>query len=253
MKISIITATFNSSKTISDCLQSVVQQNYTEIEHIIIDGKSTDQTLEIVKDYSNKYGLVKYISESDNGIYDALNKGISISSGDVIGFVHSDDLLADEDVIAEIASAFKENNVDGVYADLKYVGSSDINKIIRYWTSKPFSHDLLKKGWMPAHPSLFLKKEVYKERGNFNTSFKIAADYDFILRIFSVKNYNFHCLNRVTYLMRSGGASNKDLKSIILKTKEDIKALRINKINTPLLVVFRKNLSKLPQLLFKNS
>jgi glycosyltransferase len=176
MKITLITATFNSEKNICDCLQSVSCQTYKRIEHIIIDGASSDNTLEIIKTKSNH--ISKIISEPDKGIYDALNKGIRIATGDIIGFVHSDDILSSKDILTSILKSFTEEKADGVYGDILLVKRNDLNKIIRYWKSNPFNKKQLTYGWMPPHPTLFLKKEVYEKHGFFNVNFKISGDYE---------------------------------------------------------------------------
>jgi glycosyltransferase len=251
MKISIITATYNSVKTLELCMNSVLNQTYDTIEYIIIDGNSKDGTLELIKSKAEKHQNIIWISEKDKGIYDALNKGIEKATGDVIGFVHSDDFLATETIISKIADTFKSEKVDGVYGNLHYVRFDNVESIVRNWTSKPFEKKLLKRGWMPAHPTLFLKSNVYKSNGNFNLQYRIAADYDFILRIFKGSDYKFYHLPETITKMRVGGASNRSLKNLLLKTKEDFRAARTNKIESPLLTVGLKNLSKIPQWLTK--
>ncbi|QQY83986.1 glycosyltransferase [Tamlana sp. s12] len=246
MKITLITATYNSETSIKTCIESVLSQDYPEVEHLIIDGVSTDSTLNIVKDFLKKHDHITLISEPDQGIYDALNKGISKATGEVIGFVHSDDFLASENVLSEIASQFEKKKCDGVYGDLEYVDKQNTNKIMRYWKSCPFTLKLLKKGWMPAHPTLFLKQEIYKKHGIFDQNFKIAADYDFILRIFKDQQLNFIYLPMVITKMRTGGASNRSLKNVITKSKEDYKALNKNQIGG-WSTLFIKNVSKLSQ------
>jgi ribosomal protein L39E len=170
-----------------------------------------------------------------------------MASGDLIGFVHSDDLLADRHILRTIMDQFKDPKLCGVYGDLKYVDASNTNKTIRYWRSSDFSRSLLQKGWMPPHPTLFLKKEIYTTYGRFNTNLKIAADYEFILRLFKEKQLKFSYLPRVITLMRVGGASNRSLSNIIHKSREDLKALRMNRIPFPFWVLLQKNVSKLPQ------
>ncbi len=243
MKISIISAVYNNVETIEQAIKSVLSQKYDEIEYIVVDGGSTDGTLEIIKKYSNKIDVI--ISEKDNGIYEALNKGIDLATGDIIGFLHSDDLYSSKNVLSQIAEVFKLNNCDGIYSDLNYVKKNNIDKVLRYWKSEKFSMSLLKKGWMPAHPTLFLKKEVYAQYGKFDTDFNIAADYDFMLRVLS-NGIKVNYIPKVLYLMRIGGVSNKSLKNIINKTKEDLKALKKNNIGG-LLTIIRKNISKIPQ------
>jgi len=249
MKVSIITATYNSEASIGCALKSISSQTYLNLELIIVDGASKDNTLAVIKE---KYSRpVEFISEKDKGIYDALNKGVKMATGDVIGFVHSDDLLASSEIIADIAEIFKKENVDGVYGDLQYVQKGDISKTVRYWKSEDFTPSLLRKGWMPAHPTLFLKKEVYEKHGLFNLDYKIAADYDLMLRIFSDPELNFKYLPKVFTKMRVGGASNRSLKNIKLKSQEDLKALRSNGIKNPLKVLAYKNFSKLGQFVGK--
>lgn len=246
MKVSIITATYNSEKTIGDCLQSVLSQDYQDIEYIIIDGASSDGTLPKVEAAQTQNKNIICISEPDKGIYDALNKGIQKATGDIIGFLHSDDYFNSTQTISHIVAAFQNSNVDGVYGDLHYI-SSESDTIVRNWKSRPFSEKLLKEGWMPAHPTLFLKQNVYKKHGLFNLKFKIAADYDLMLRIFKDKGLSFLYLPEVVTKMRVGGASNRSLKNIWLKTREDYMAVKGNNIGSPALVVCSKNLSKIPQ------
>jgi glycosyltransferase involved in cell wall biosynthesis len=244
-KISIITATYNSAKTISDTLNSIINQSYPNIEILIIDGKSNDNTLDVINSIKHKK-KIRIFSEPDKGIYDALNKGIQLATGDVIGFVHSDDMLASNQIISKIANQLEKGNIDGVYGDLQYVDKNNTDKVIRYWKSYNFKTSLLKKGWMPAHPTLFLKKEVYIKHGNFNLNYEIAADYDFMLRVFKDSTMNFIYLSELIMKMRIGGASNKNLKNIIQKTKEDYKAITSNKTGN-LVTLFLKNYTKFKQ------
>ncbi|WP_282041180.1 glycosyltransferase family 2 protein [Winogradskyella flava] len=248
MKVTIITATYNSEQTIGVCMRSVLEQTYEDIEYIIIDGESKDKTLNhviaLIKDKTN----VQLISEPDKGIYDALNKGIARATGDIIGFVHSDDFLADSNIIEKIVEVFKSQNVDGIYGNLHYVAFSDTDKIIRNWVSKTFKTKLLEQGWMPAHPTLYLKKELYNLNGGFDLSYKIAADYDFILRIFKQEGLKFYYLSITIVKMRIGGASNRSLKNIINKTKEDYRAVKDNQIGNWFTIVL-KNVSKIKQFL----
>ncbi|MDT0685245.1 glycosyltransferase family 2 protein [Autumnicola psychrophila] len=247
MKISIITATYNSEASILSAIKSVAVQDYLNVELVIIDGGSSDNTVSIIKDNYNR--PLKIISEKDKGIYDALNKGIKHATGDIIGLVHSDDFFASPDVISEVVTAFQQNDVDGVYGDLQYVNKEDTSKVIRYWKSEQFYPGLLKKGWMPAHPTLFLRKEVYDKHGLFNLNYRIAADYDLMLRIFRDSALKFYYLPRVITKMRVGGASNRSLANIRQKSAEDLLALKANGIKNPYKVLARKNLSKLKQFL----
>lgn len=250
MKVSIITATYNSAETITSCMGSVLNQSYSDIEYIIMDGGSEDDTTKIIAKAAKLHANIIFKSEPDKGIYDALNKGIARATGSIIGFVHSDDYLANTDVISGIVEAFDTENADGVYGDLHYVAFENTDKIIRNWVSKPYKEKLLKKGWMPAHPTLFLKKEIYDTYGLFSMSYKIAADYDFILRVFQQKNLKFFYLEKTIIKMRVGGASNKSLKNIVQKTKEDYKAIKNNKIGG-FGTILLKNVTKIKQFIPK--
>ncbi len=251
MKVSIITATYNSESTIEMCVNSVLNQTYSDIEYIIIDGLSSDTTISKVKGLTEGSSNVKISSEADKGIYDALNKGIAMATGAIVGFVHSDDFLADDNIIASIVEVFNSKNVDGVYGNLHYVAFEDTSKIIRNWISKPFSYKLLRQGWMPAHPTLYLKKNLYDANGAFNLEYKIAADYDFILRIFRQTDLTFYFFPKTIVKMRVGGASNRSLKNIIQKTKEDYQAIKTNKTGN-LLTILLKNVTKIKQIMTRS-
>lgn len=248
MQLTLITATFNSESNITTCLDSIVNQDYDNLEHLIIDGKSSDNTLGIVKSYQEKYPCIKYISEKDQGIYDALNKGIKLAKGDVIGFIHSDDFLFADNIISNIISLMTTKKLDGVYGDLQYVDKHDTTKVLRNWKSSEFNRTSLKKGWMPPHPTLFLKKEVYDKHGLFDLTYKISADYDYILRIFSDSQLKFGYMPKVITRMKIGGTSNRSLRNIITKSREDYKAIKNNKVGN-LLTLTRKNTSKFKQFL----
>lgn len=245
MKISIITSVYNNRDTISDAIESVLSQTYPNIEYIVIDGASKDGTVDIIRTYADR--ITTFVSEPDRGIYDGLNKGVERATGDVIAFLHSDDLYNDPEVVARVAEAFISTNADAVYGDLVYTPKSDTSKVLRYWKSRDFHPDLLKQGWMPAHPTFFARRELYERYGAFDTTFRIAADYDFMLRVLS-QGIKTHYLPTVLYKMRVGGESNKSIKNIIKKMREDYRALENNRIGglTTLLI---KNLSKIPQFL----
>lgn len=244
MKVSIITATYNSEKTIKDTILSLESQSYDNIEHIIIDGGSRDKTLDIIKKYSTKVSLI--VSEPDKGIYDALNKGILKSSGDVVGFLHSDDLLAYPEAISDLVETFNNNECDAVYADLEYVSQDDITKVIRKWKSGEYTIGKVKYGWMPPHPTYFMKRDRYRDWSVFNLDYKISADYDSLLRYLWCNKAKLAYLPKTITKMRVGGASNRSLKNIILKSKEDVKIIKLNGLFWPVTLLF-KNLSKLPQ------
>lgn len=251
LKVTIITATFNSAATIETCMQSVLDQTYPHIEYLIIDGHSKDDTLDKVTALAEGHTSIKVISESDKGIYDALNKGIALATGDVIGFVHSDDMLSEDTIISKLVAAFFNYNVDGVYGNLHYVKTDDLGQVVRHWKSEPFQKRLLNRGWMPAHPTLFLKRQMYETHGDFNLDYTIAADYDFVLRIFKQPHLKFYYLDQVVTKMRVGGISNKNMKNLILKTKEDFNALRSHGFKYVIKIVVLKNVLKIPQWIFK--
>lgn len=244
MKVSIITACYNSASTIVDTLKSLEQQTYTNIEYIIVDGASKDNTLEVTQ--ANCTRVTKIISEPDRGIYDALNKGIAAATGDVIGFLHSDDLFASPHIVQNIVDCFQQSNVDAVYGDLEYVDKTDTSKIVRLWRSGVYGRKQLANGWMPPHPTFYMKRELYSKFGFFDLNFKIAADYDSILRYLWVNKITLAYISNVLIKMRVGGASNRSLKNIYLKSKEDILALKKNGVFWPKALLF-KNLSKIPQ------
>ncbi|KLN95751.1 glycosyltransferase family 2 protein [Moellerella wisconsensis] len=248
MKVSIITATYNSSETIIDTLISLEQQTYPNIEYIIIDGASKDNTINLIKEYSTKVSIL--ISESDKGIYDALNKGIKNATGDIVGFLHSDDLFAYPEAIADIVNTFKKNQTQAVYADLEYVSKENIANVVRTWRSGIYKHSNLKKGWMPPHPTFYMQRKLYTSYGGFDLSYKISADYDSLLRYLWINNISMSYLPKVITKMRVGGASNRSLRNIIKKTHEDILALKKNKIFW-LYPLIMKNLSKIPQFIKK--
>ena len=249
MKVSIITSVYNNEKTIEDAVKSVLSQTYPNIEYIVVDGASKDNTVSVIKKYEDK--ISTFVSESDKGIYDGLNKGVSLATGDVIAFLHSDDIYADENIISEVVEHFKKTNTDSIYGDLVYVDKEDTSKIFRYWQSGEYSFKKLCNGWMPPHPTFFVKKEFYDKYGKFDLDFGIAADYDFMLRMLGKYKISTSYLPKVLYKMRVGGASNRSLKNIIQKSREDIKALKNNNIGG-LHTIIMKNLSKIPQFLKKS-
>lgn len=243
MHLSILTVTYNSHSTLKEAYASLCAQTYTQWEWIVQDGGSTDGTLEWLERLSD--ARVHWVSEKDHGIYDALNKAVSRASGEWIGLLHSDDLYPNAEVLNKVVAAFK-TAIDGVYGDLKYVLEKDTQKVLRHWQSEAFAPALLRKGWMPPHPTLFLRKEVYAQVGGFDTRYRIAADYDFILRVFSNPAYTFQYLPTTLMLMRQGGASSK-LSNLVAKSREDLQILRANGLPFPLLVLFRKVSGKFGQ------
>ena len=250
MKISIITITYNSAKTLPRALASVHGQTYADIEHIIVDGASTDGTVELIKAYADNHSsahpfAVKWVSEKDNGIYNALNKGIRMATGDVIGFLHSDDVLFAPDSIEHIAAAFENQETDVVYGDLQYCHA---NRVVRHWQSNPFKPSSLKFGWMPPHPTVYVRREVYEQVGPYDEWFRISADYDMLLRIFTA-GYKTRYIPEVIVSMETGGASNKNTKARLSKTQEDYIVLKKNHVGAGYLTVAFKQLRKIKQFL----
>lgn len=245
MKISLITVVYNGETFLQECFNSVFAQTYPEVEYVVIDGGSTDQTLDIIQE--NRSGIDYYISENDNGLYDAINKGIQQSTGDVIGILNADDMFASDNVLATIASAFKgQPTIDGVYGDLNYVHPVT-NKIIRAWKSRQASNADIKKGWMPAHPTLYLKRSLFEKNGNYSLDLGTTADYDLILRYFYTHKIKAVYLPVLMVNMRAGGVSNQSVMSRISAFVNDYKALKINKVPNPFFVILSKKLSKLKQ------
>ncbi|WP_429204103.1 glycosyltransferase family 2 protein [Aeromonas veronii] len=250
MKVSIITATYNSGATICDTLASLESQTYPDIEYIIVDGASKDNTLEVVNQHCTR--VSKIISEPDRGIYDALNKGIAAATGDIVGFLHSDDLFAYPEAIQDMVGIFQSGGHDAVYADLEYVQQEDVNKVVRLWQSGPYNKKKLKYGWMPAHPTFYMKRSCYKKLNDFDLSYKIAADYDSMLRYLWQGNVHAGYLPKVLIKMRVGGISNRSIATILRKMREDVQAMRNNGLFWPLTITL-KNFSKIPQFLVKKS
>jgi glycosyltransferase involved in cell wall biosynthesis len=245
VKISIITATFNSEQFLSDCIKSVNNQTFNDIEHIFIDGASADKTLELIKSLSNRDKIV--VSEPDNGIYDAMNKGISKATGEIISILNSDDLYIDDFVIERVMDVFRSTDCDCVYADLLYVDKSDTNKIVRYWKTREYVPGSFKNGWHPAHPSLFLKRKVYSQYGDFDLSYKLAADFEFMLRIIEKYRISSIYLPLPLVKMRLGGATNKNFKNIYYQNIECIRAFTKNGLKAGLFYPFFRLIPKLKQ------
>lgn len=244
IKISVITAVYNCKDTIGQAVDSVLSQSYPSVESIVVDGMSTDGTLEVLESYRPQLG--KFISEHDLGIYDALNKGIKHATGDVVGFLHADDVFESSEVLAKIAAAFQDPAVDAVYGDLVYVRHDDINQVIRYWRSGSYDTVALSRGWMPPHPTFYVRRSVYERLGGFDIRYRIAADYDTVLRFFSSGKINSTYIPEILVRMRVGGISNRSLKTIFRKTCEDLDVVRCNRVGGVLTILY-KNFSKLNQ------
>jgi len=272
MKISVITVTKNNKNGLVCAIESVWCQSYHTIEHIIVDGSSTDGSVEILQQakksrerthnsllITDHYSLVT-ISEVDSGIYDAINKGIKMATGDVIGFLHSDDLFFDDTVLESLMNEFEKENVDSVYGDLLYVSSNNTNNVLRYWKAgdpskvqrgrKGMERAII-HGWMPPHPAIFVKRDIYEKHGLYDTSLKIASDYEMILRLFWKHKISIAYLPKIITKMRWGGASNKSFANLLTKSKEDYIAMKKNGLPLPYFTLALKNIRKIPQFMRK--
>lgn len=245
MKISIVTAVRNRAGTIGHTMESVRAQSYAEIEHVVQDGCSTDGTLEVIERFSAQATHV--LSEPDSGLYDAINRGISRSTGDVVGLLHSDDFFAHNRVIEQIAAAFADPAIQGVYGDLNYVSSADVTRIVRHWRSGSYRVDRLQHGWMPPHPTVYLRRDVFERWGLYDPALEIAADYDAMLRYLSKGKIQLAYIPEVLVNMRTGGVSNQSISRIIRKSWEDYYAIRRNNVGG-IATLAKKNARKIGQL-----
>ncbi|WP_210530259.1 glycosyltransferase family 2 protein [Rubellimicrobium arenae] len=244
MLISVVTAVFNRADTVGDAVESLRSQTWTDWEHVIQDGASRDGTLEVLEGLSDHRTRLE--SGKDGGIYDALNRAFVRTSGEVVGLLHSDDLFAAPDILESVAAAFADPEVDAVYGDLLYVARDNPDRVIRTWTSQPFRPALLRRGWMPAHPTLFLRRRVIEQHGAFDTAYRIAADYDAVLRYFRQPGFRAVHVPKVFVRMRVGGESNRSVERILKKSREDLRALRTNRVGGVGTLLF-KNASKISQ------
>jgi glycosyltransferase len=251
MKITLITVTYNSEKYLSDCIESVQRQTYKNIEHIIIDGKSTDGTVDVIKKYESK--IASWISETDRGMYDAINKGIKLATGDVIGILNSDDMLHGDDVLATIAKTFEEQKVDSVYGDLEYVDKEFTDRVFRVWKGKKYNRNLFKMGWMPGHPTFYIKRSALEKHGLYENHYYTAADYEFMARyLYKYKISSFY-MPKMIVKMRMGGASNKNINQRLRANRRDYLAMKQNSIPLPFMVSILKPLIKVHQFNVKTS
>jgi glycosyltransferase involved in cell wall biosynthesis len=248
LQISVITAVFNRAGTLSEALRSVREQECDNLEHIVVDGGSTDGTLQVI--HAHRADLAKIISEPDRGLYDALNKGIRAASGDVVGFMHADDQFASPTALSRIARAFEDPSVDAVYGDLVYVKKHDISQVVRYWRAGQYRRSQLCHGWMPPHPTFYVRRDFYSRFGGFDTRYRIAADYENMLRILWRGRARAAYIPEVLVRMRLGGVSNLSLFNMLQKSREDYAAMRQNGIGG-LQALMLKNLTKLPQFVTK--
>jgi glycosyltransferase len=246
LKVTVITVTYNSATTIVEALESVARQSHPDIEHIVVDGGSTDGTQALIAAHGAR--LARVVSEADDGIYDAMNKGLRLARGELVGFLNSDDTLAGDDVIAAIVRVATLERPDAVFGDLVYVDPSRKQPVVRYWRAGGFSMAKLRLGWMPPHPTLYVRREVIERIGLFDARLRIAADYEFMLRLLSHAGLKVAYLPRVLVRMRVGGASNHSVAAMLHKSREDLAALRKHRVGG-LIALMLKNLRKLPQFL----
>lgn len=250
MKISIITITYNSEKTLADTLESVLAQTYKEIEYIVVDGASKDGTMDIVKKYEPLFeGKMRYVSEPDKGLYDAMNKGMRMVTGDVVGILNSDDFYTGNEVLQRVADVFQKGNVDAVYGDVHYVKPEDLSYCVRYYSSKPFRRWMMRLGFMPAHPSFYCKREVYRKYGTFNTGYKVAADFENLLRLIFVNRIRIHYIPMDFVTMRTGGASSSGLSSHKQIVRDHLRALRENGIYSNIFLLGIRYIYKIGEVL----
>lgn len=245
MKISIITATFNSAASISECVSSVNDQTYPLIEHIIIDGESKDNTLEIIKSFSNRVSII--LSEPDKGIYDAMNKGIMLATGDIIGILNSDDFLASANIINQIVKIFETTDCDAVYGNLDFVAPGNTEKVIRHWKSSPYVPGSFQSGWHPPHPTFFVKKEIYAQHGLFDTSLEVSADFELMLRFIDKYKIKTRYLDKTFVKMRYGGVSTTSVKGIMQGNRNVLKAFKKNGIRVSLFYTLNRIVYKAMQ------
>ena len=245
MKISLITPSYNSAATIQDTIDCILGQSYPNVEYIIVDGQSKDETVSIIQSYGGK--ISKWVSESDKGLYDAMNKGISMATGDVVGILNSDDFYSHDKVLEKVVQAFEQHQVDVVYGDLQYVHEVDTKRIVRYWKSGKYRRQNFLYGWMPPHPTFFVKREFYEKFGLFDLSFRSAADYELMLRFLYKHQLKAHYIPEVLVKMRAGGVSNASWKHRFRANKEDRRAWQRNGLKPTFFTTWLKPIRKLTQ------
>jgi glycosyltransferase involved in cell wall biosynthesis len=246
MKVSIITVSYNCETTIEDTILSVANQDYSNKEHIVIDGGSNDKTMEFVEKHGDI--IQQYISEPDNGIYDAMNKGIRLATGDVIGILNADDIYFDSTCISKVVNAFEEKGVCAICGNLVYVSPDNLNKVVRFYSSEGFHPNMFKFGMMPAHPAFFVLWKCYESFGFYKENYRIAADFELLLRFLKIHGISYHCISKTLVKMRTGGVSTRNIKSNWILNKEILKACRENNIDTNMVKILSKYFIKLPQL-----
>lgn len=250
MTISIITATYNSGQTLTDTLESVLRQSYTDIDYVIVDGGSKDNTLDIIRRYEPRFeGRMRWISEPDKGIYDAMNKGIRMATGDIVGLLNSDDFYTSNDVLEHVAKALSDSNVDAIYGDIHYVNDDDLTHCVRYYSSRGFSRGLMRLGFMPAHPSFYCRRTIYEKYGLFDTSLRVAADFENLLRLIFVNRIRTKYIPEDFVTMRTGGASSSGMVSHKRILKEHMVAYKQNGVYSNLFLEGLRYLYKIGEIL----
>lgn len=244
MKISIITVCFNSASTIEETILSVAAQKYADKEHLVIDGASTDGTVAIVRRHSN---IAHWVSEADRGIYDAMNKGIAMASGEIVGTLNADDVYADDTVLSQVAEVFADPAVEACYADLVYVDKHHPDRVVRYWKSCPYKAGLFERGWMPAHPTFFVRRRVHEQFGTFDLNFPRQADFELTMRFLAVHGIKSVYIPRIWVKMRAGGISNNSVRGMIKGNLEAWRACRKNKLDVGPFFMVTKIMSRVPQ------
>ncbi len=245
MKISVVTVCFNSARTLADTIESVSGQTHTETEHIVVDGASTDGTVEML--HQHQGSLARVVSEPDRGIYDAMNKGFALATGEVIGTLNSDDTFAGPTVLERIAREFEDPAVDACYGDLIYVGRDEPDRIVRYWKSKPYEDGLFAAGWMPPHPTFYIRRRAYERHGGFDLSYRFQADFDFTLRMLSVHRLKSAYIPETLVKMRMGGVTNNRLTNVVKGNIEAYRACRSHGVNVTPFFMVRKVVSRIGQ------
>ena len=247
MKITVITATYNSAATVVDTLNSVASQTHTDTEHIIVDGASKDDTVGLVRMHGRR--VSRLLSERDGGIYDAMNKGLAMATGDIVGFLNSDDMYADPQVLERVAEAFRDPRIDVVYGDIVFVTEKDTSRVVRLWTSKPYTSGLCSRGWMPPHPSLYVRRAVYEKYGDYDLAFPAAADFEMALRLLDMAQRKSAYIPAVQVRMRMGGQSTRSIRNIIAGSREVSRACRKHGLPGGTYFLIMRLLAKVPQFL----
>lgn len=245
MKISVITVCFRSAATIEDTLRSVAAQTHPDIEHIVVDGGSTDGTMAIVERFRGR--LASVVSEPDRGVWDAMNKGLALATGEIVGFLNADDIFAVPDALSSVAAALADSSVDACYADLVYVDAKDLNRVTRYWRSREYVGGLFRSGWMPAHPTFYARRAVYDRLGGFDCHFSLQADFELTMRFLEIHGIKSAYIPRILVKMRMGGMSNNSVRNILKGNVEAYRACWLHGLHVSPFFFFRKILGRIPQ------